>query len=93
GYRAVSSTPTTLTYNVGRFGERYLLSWAHVASFQTSPRGSVSLEADDTDLAVDDGQGLKQRLERAAFAYQFGPEASLAVGVGWVHYFGAEKGT
>jgi len=81
GYRSQSTTPTTVSYNVGRFGDGYLRSWARLGSFQTGPRGSVSLEADDTELALDDGQVLKQWLERATFAYQFGPQASLAIGV------------
>ena len=81
GYRSQSSTPTTLTYDVGRFGDGYLRSWARLVSFKTGPRGSLSFEADDTDLARDNGQTLKQWLERAAFAFDFAPQASLAIGV------------
>jgi len=81
GYRSQSTTPTSLTYNVGRFGNGYLRSWARLASFQTGPRGAVSFEVDNTNLATDDGQTQKQSLERAAYAYQFGPQASLAIGV------------
>ena len=81
GYRDGSATPTSLSYNVGRFGDGYLRSWARLVSFQTGTRGSVSFEADNTDLALDAGAADKQWLERAAFAYQFGPQASLAIGV------------
>ena len=81
GYRDQSTTPSNLSYNAGRFGEGYLRAWTRQASFQAGARGSISLEADDTSLARDDGKTDAQWLERAAFAYQFGPETSLAIGL------------
>lgn len=81
GYRDQSTTPTNVSYNVGRFGNGVLHSWTRLASVQVGPRGSFSLEADDTNLATNDGLGLRQWLERAAYAYQFGGQASFAVGL------------
>jgi len=81
GYRSQTTTPTTLTYNVGRFGDGCLRSWERLVSFQTGPRGSLSFEADNTALALDNGQTPTQWLERAAFAFEFAPQASLAIGV------------
>jgi hypothetical protein len=81
GYRDQSTTPTSLSYNVGRFGDGYLRSWTRIASVQVGPRGSLLFEADDTNLAMDDGETAKQWLERGAYAYQFGPQTSLAIGV------------
>jgi len=80
-YRSDSATPTSLSYNVGRFGSGYLRSWSRLVSFQAGHRGSVSFEVDDTDLATDAGHRQRQWLERAAYAYQIGPQASLAVGI------------
>jgi hypothetical protein len=81
GYRDQSTTPTSVSYDAGRFGDGYLRSWSRSAAFQTGARGSVVLEADDTALAADDGTTQKQWLERAAFSYQVGPQTSLAFGV------------
>ncbi len=81
GYRSQTTTPSMLTYNVGRFGDGYLRSWERLVSFQAGPRGSLSFEADNTDLALDDGQNPTQWLERAAFAFEFAPQASIAIGV------------
>ena len=81
GYRSQTTTPTTVAYSVGRFGDGYLRSWGRVVSFQTGSRGSLSFEADNTALAVDNGQTLTQWLERASFAFEFAPQASVAVGV------------
>jgi hypothetical protein len=81
GYRDQSTTPTSFSYNAGRFGDGYLRSWSRTVSFQAGAKGSVMLEADDTALAADDGTTPKQWLERAAFSYQIGPQTSLAIGV------------
>lgn len=81
GYREQSTTPSILGYGIGRFGDGYLLSWTRIASFQVGRRGSLSLEADNTDIAMDNGDTLKQWLERAAYAYQLGPQTSLAIGL------------
>jgi hypothetical protein len=81
GYRDQSTTPTSLSYNAGRFGDGYLRSWSRLASFQAGPKGSVALEADDTALAADDGTTPKLWLERAAYSFQIGPQTSLAIGV------------
>jgi hypothetical protein len=81
GYRDKSTTPTSVSYNAGRFGDGYLRSWSRSVSFQAGARGSAVLEADDTVLAADDGTTPKQWLERAAFSYQVGPQTSFAIGV------------
>jgi hypothetical protein len=81
GYRDQTTTPSSLSYNAGRFGDGYLRSWSRSVSFQAGTRSSIALDADDTALAADDGSTQKQWLERAAFSYQIGPQTSIAVGV------------
>ena len=80
-YAANSSTPSSVSYNVGRFGAGYLHSIARSLSFKTGKRASLLFEADDTVDRLDSGPTLTQWLERVAFSYQIGPESSLAVGV------------
>jgi hypothetical protein len=50
-------------------------------SLHAGPRGTLTLEADDTQQYLDAGPRYVQWLERASFAYQSGPDSSLALGV------------
>ncbi len=79
-YKGNTSTPSIISYNVGRFGLGYLRSWSRLGTLQIGRRGSLSFEADNTLDALDNGGTLTQWLERANVAYQFGPDASFAVG-------------
>jgi len=79
-YKGNTSTPSIISYNVGRFGLGYLRSWSRLGTLQIGRRGSLSLEADNTLDALDNGGTLTQWLERANVAYQFSPDASFAVG-------------
>jgi hypothetical protein len=79
-YKGNTSTPTSISYDVGRFGQGYLRSWSRLVTLQIGRRGSLGIEADDTLDALDGGGTLTQWLERANIAYQFGPDASLAIG-------------
>ncbi len=79
-YRANTSTPSSVSYNVGRFGDGFLRSWQRSVTLAAGRRGTLSLEADDTVDALDHGGKLTQWLERASLAYQLGPSSSLALG-------------
>ncbi len=79
-YKGNTATPSIISYNVGRFGHGYLRSWSRLATLQIGPRGSLGIEADDTIDALAGGGTLTQWLERANVAYQFGANASLALG-------------
>jgi len=76
-----SATPTRISFNTGRFGPGRLNSWARSATFRVGQRGSLTVEADDTDQYLDSGVRYTQWLERAGFAYQSGPNESVALGV------------
>ncbi|HLJ83605.1 MAG TPA: hypothetical protein VKT51_05475 [Candidatus Eremiobacteraceae bacterium] len=88
GYNLNSAMPSFVAFNSGRFGPGRLDTWTRSATVRLGTRGALSLEADDTDQAVDDksqfadaGEHLTQWLERASFSYQSGPNQSLALGV------------
>jgi hypothetical protein len=80
-YNGNSSTPTTFSYNVGRFGPGYLHSIARGTTLKMGPRATLSLEADDTIQNMDGGERFVQWLERASVGVQIDPRTSLAFGV------------
>jgi hypothetical protein len=51
------------------------------STLRAGPRGTLSLEADDTRAYEDGGATNVQWLERAGYSYATGPNSSLAVGV------------
>lgn len=81
GYNLNSALPTFASFNTGRFGPGRLNSWTRSTTFRTGSRGSATLEFDDTDQRLDTGDGMKLWLERFNYAYQSGPNESLAFGI------------
>ena len=79
GYK--TSAPTTLTYNIGRFGPGYLRSTTRVVTLRTGSFGTLTLEGDNTNQSLDIGVKEVQWLERASFAYQLGSQSSVAIGL------------
>jgi Domain of unknown function (DUF5916)/Carbohydrate family 9 binding domain-like len=80
-YRGDTSTPITASYNIGRFGNGYLRTWARSDTMAIGSRGTFTLEADDTRWTSDSFHMSHQWLERASVAYQLGPESSFSVGL------------
>jgi hypothetical protein len=78
---ASSSTPTTITYNTGRFGPGRLDSWSRVTNMVAGARGTLSLEADDTHQYLDGGGVNVQWLERMGYTYAASANSSLSIGV------------
>ena len=76
-----SSTPTTITYNTGRFGPGKLDSWTRSSTMRVGNRGSLLLEFDDTRQYLDNGGVNIQWLERLGYNYATGPNSSLSIGV------------
>jgi len=76
-----SSTPTTVTWNTGRFGPGRVDSWLRSTTMRMGMRGTLSLEADDTRAYEDLGTTNIQWLERLSYTYAAGKDSSLAVGV------------
>ena len=81
GFHGSSSTPTSIVYNTGRFGPGRVDSWVRSSTMRAGPRGTLSLEADDTRGYEDDGTTNVQWLERLGYSYATGTNSSLAVGV------------
>jgi len=81
GVHGSSSTPTTISWNTGRFGPGRVDSWVRSSTMRAGPRGTLSLEADDTRAYEDGGATNVQWLERAGYSYATGPNSSLALGV------------
>jgi hypothetical protein len=75
------SAPTTVVYNVGRFGPGYLRSTTRLSTLRLGPRGTLTLEGDNTSQTLDIGTKDVQWLERASVAYQLGSQQSIAIGV------------
>ncbi|MDQ2817104.1 MAG: DUF5916 domain-containing protein [Candidatus Eremiobacteraeota bacterium] len=80
-YHSGTATPTRFTYARGRYGDGRLDSFFRSTTLKVGPRGSLSLEADDTRQYLDDGNANVQWLERASFAYQRDANSSFAIGV------------
>jgi hypothetical protein len=81
GGHGSSSTPTSVSYNTGRFGPGRVDSWVRSSTMRAGVRGTLSLEADDTRAYEDAGGTNVQWLERAGYSYATGLNSSLAVGV------------
>ena len=81
GNHGSSSTPTSVSYNQGRFGPGRVESWTRGTTMRAGMRGTLSLEADDTRGYEDGGSTNVQWLERLGYAYAAGPNSSFAVGV------------
>src|SRR5207253_11030415 len=90
-YAQNASAPTTVSYNIGRFGPGYLRTTTRLETLRTGPRGTLTLEGDNTnqttdcfgacDPAFDSGAKVVQWLERASVAYPLSPQSSVAIGV------------
>lgn len=81
GQHGSSATPTSITYNTGRFGPGRVDSWARGTTMTAGPRGSVALELDDTRAYEDGGATNVQWLERLGYTYATGKNSSFALGV------------
>lgn len=81
-YGANTSAPTTVTYNIGRFGPGYLRTTTRLTTLRAGPRATLTLEADNTNQTLDLGGAKEvQWLERASIAYPIDSQSSLAIGV------------
>ncbi len=81
GFHGSSSTPTSVVYNTGRFGPGRVDSWVRSSTMRAGPRGTLSLEADDTRAYEDNATTNVQWLERLGYSYATGTNSSLAIGM------------
>jgi hypothetical protein len=81
GFHGSSSTPTSVTFNTGRFGPGRVDSWVRSSTMRIGMRGTLSLEADDTRGYENNGATNVQWLERLGYSHAAGKDSSLAVGI------------
>jgi hypothetical protein len=75
-----SSTPTSLTYNTGRFGPGRLDSWSATSTMRAGLIATVSLEADETRQYLDFGGINTQWLERGSYNLALDANTSFSIG-------------
>ncbi|MEO6990925.1 MAG: DUF5916 domain-containing protein [Candidatus Baltobacteraceae bacterium] len=76
-----SSTPTSLTFNTGRFGPGRVDSWTRSSTIRVGDRGTFSAEVDDARQYLGAGGTNVEWLERFGYTYTPNPTASFAFGV------------
>jgi hypothetical protein len=81
-YRRGTDTPQAFVYNQGRFGNGMLQSSTRIATLRAGSRGTLGFRVDNTaQFPAGGGPKVAQWLERGTYAYQAGPDTSIALGV------------
>ncbi len=81
-YKRGTDTPQGFAFNQGRFGDGTLQSYTRYVTLRAGHRGTLELRADSTvQFPYGGGPKVTQWLERGTYAYQAGPETSVALGV------------
>ena len=80
-YHGASATPTTISYNTGRYGTGRLDTWFRTTTIRVGNHGALSLALDDTAQYEPVGQSKIQWFESVSYAYQIGPNSSFAIGL------------
>ena len=80
-YRSGTSTPTSIAFSTGAFGDGRLNTWTRVTNFKVGPLTTLTLELDDTRQHLNNGTANIQWLERASVAYQMTSDSSFAIGL------------
>jgi hypothetical protein len=76
-----SATPTTLSYNTGRYGTGLMDTWYRTSTLRVGNRGSLLLALDDTAQRFSKGTDNVQWFESLSYGYQLGRDSSLAIGL------------
>jgi hypothetical protein len=81
-YHGPSSTPTTLSYNTGRYGNGRLDTWFRTTTIRVGNHGALTLALDDTaQWLPTPGPNNVQWFESLSYAYQIGRNSSFAIGL------------
>lgn len=81
-YHGVSATPTTLTYNTGRYGNGRLDTWFRTTTIRIGNHGALTLALDDTaQWLPPPGPDNIQWFESISYAYQISRNSSFAIGL------------
>jgi hypothetical protein len=76
-----SSTPTTIQYYTGRYGDGRLDTWLRSSTMRVGERGSLTLTLDNTAQWFDAGRDNVQWFDSLAYSYQIDRDSSFAIGV------------
>jgi hypothetical protein len=76
-----SATPTTLSFNTGRFGDGRLDTWVRRSTVRAGGRGTLTAEVDDTAQYFAAAAPNVQWFDRVGYTYQLDSESSLSLGV------------
>lgn len=76
-----SSTPTSIQYATGRYGDGRLDSWFRNSTVRVGQRGYLTLTVDNTAQWMPHANANVQWFDGLSYAYQVGPNSSFALGV------------
>jgi len=81
-YHGSSATPTSISYNTGRYGAGRLDTWYRNSTIRVGDRGALSLSVDNTaQWLYGNGADNVQWFDSASYSYQISRNSSLAFGV------------
>ncbi len=81
-YHGPSATPTSISYNAGRYGNGRLDTWFRSTTMRVGNHGSLTLALDDTAQWLPaPGPNNIQWFESLSYAYQIGRNSSFAIGL------------
>lgn len=75
-----SSYPTQIKLYRGHYGNGFLDTWFRNSAIRVGNRGTLNLTLDNTQQYMPHGSDNVQWFEGIAYAYQVGPNSSLAIG-------------
>lgn len=76
-----SSTPTSITFDTGRYGLGRLDTWFRTSTMRVGGRGFLTFTADDTQQLMPRTPDNVQWFDGIAYAYQVSANSSFAVGI------------
>jgi hypothetical protein len=76
-----TSTPTSLQYYTGRYGDGKLDSWFRNSTLRVGNRGYLTFTVDDTAQWMPNAPANVQWFDGVSYAYQIGPDSSFAIGL------------
>jgi hypothetical protein len=76
-----SSTPTSISFNTGRYGDGRLDTWFRNSTIRVGNRGYLTFTADDTAQYFPNAAANIQWFDGVSYAYQLGSNSSFALGV------------
>jgi len=76
-----SSTPTSLSFNTGRYGNGRLDTWFRSSTMRVGSRGYLTFTVDDTAQYFENLSANVQWFDGVSYAYQVGPNSSFAIGL------------